>query len=125
METKVQIPKDLLQKHKALLVICNQVYEIEQRLKKAGGDSGMQRNLTKLKDALQELNLIYEDPTGQKYNETRSDLDATISGERTDGLIVVDVIKPIIRCRFSGTDGKEINQIIQKGVVVVQNKEVV
>ena len=113
---KVQVPK-------ALLAICNQVYEIEQRLKKTGIDSGVQRNVTKLKDALQELNLLYEDPSGQKYNETRSDLDATISGERTDGLVVVEVIKPIIKYRLSGAAGQEFNHIIQKGVVIVQNKE--
>lgn len=108
---------------KALLIICNQIYEIEQRLKKLGVDSNMQRNLTKIKDALQELNLLYENPAGQKYNETRSDLNATISGNRTDGLVVVEVIKPIIKYRLSGTEGREFNHIIQKGVVIVQNKE--
>ncbi|MFH1259733.1 MAG: hypothetical protein ABII74_08005 [Elusimicrobiota bacterium] len=110
---------------KALLAICNQVYEIEQRLKKTAVDSGIQRNITKLKDALRELNLLYEDPSGQKYNETRSDLDATISGERTDGLVVVEVIKPIIRYRTSGAEGQEFNYIVQKGVVIVQNKEAI
>ncbi len=113
---QIQIPKPLLG-------ICNQVYEIEQRLKKASVDSGVQRNLTKIKDALQELNLLYEDPSGQKYNETRSDLDATISGDRTDNLVVIEVIKPIIKYRLSGNEGREFNHVIQKGVVIVQSKE--
>lgn len=112
---KVEVPK-------FLIVVCNQLYEIERRLKKVDVDTGIQRNLSKIKDALDEVKIFYEDPIGQKYNETRSDLEATISGERTEGLVVIEVIKPIIKYRLSSIDGKEFSHIVQKGVVIVENK---
>jgi len=68
------------------------------------------------------LGLAYEDPMGQPFNETRTDLEATISGVGTEDLVVVEVIKPIIRSVSNGeTTG--ISRVIQKGIVVVQSRK--
>ena len=59
-----------------------------------------------------------EDPMGQEFKETRTDLDATISGRGTENLIVVEVIKPIVRVGEAA-----FSKVVQKGIVVVESKE--
>src|ERR1043166_9097847 len=100
METRIPIPK-------AILTVLNQLYELEQKLKKQGDPANLARNVGRMKDAFAEeglpsgdqlrIRLVYEDPMGQTFKETRTDLEATISGPGTDNLVVVEVIKPIIR----------------------------
>jgi|HubBroStandDraft_2_1064218.scaffolds.fasta_scaffold512865_1 hypothetical protein len=129
MEIRLQIPK-------SLLTAINQLYELEQKLKRHGDPNNLQRNVSKMKDAFAEeglmmgslggeqhrIGLTYEDPMGQSFKETRTDLDATISGSGTDNLVVVEVIKPIIRAVFRDSAG-EFARLIQKGVVVVESQK--
>ena len=114
MELTVQVPK-------GILVVINQLYEIEHKINKAGDPANMQRNVTKMKDALEESGLTYENPLGQVFKETRTDLEATISGEGTENLVVVEVIKPIIRAIIRER-GAEFTKIVQKGIVVVESQ---
>lgn len=109
---RVEAPKWALQ-------LLNSVYEIEQKLILHGDQGNAKRNVDKIKDTLITEGLFYEDPLGQTFKETRTDLEASISGESTENLVVIEVIKPIIRY------GKpELSQVVQKGIVVVQsNKE--
>jgi hypothetical protein len=117
MEFRIEIPK-------ALLTILNQVFEMEQKLVMNGDQYNLLRNLEKIKDALEHsegFGLVYENPIGQPFNETRTDVEATISGESTENLVVVEVIKPIIRAIFR--DGSaEISKVAQKGVVIVESQ---
>lgn len=118
MEIKIPVSKNIL-------VVLNQLYEIEQKLKKNGDPGNLQRNVNKVKDAfkaLEEFGLIYEDPMNQPFKETRTDLEATISGSGTDNLVVVEVIKPIIRAVIRDGAG-EFSIVIQKGIVVVESKK--
>ena len=103
---------------KWLLALLNQLYEIEQKLKRHGDPANALRNVTKIKDNLEEGGLFYEDPMGQPFKETRTDLEATISGSGTDNLVVVEVIKPIVR---GGT--RSLSRVVQKGIVVVESKK--
>jgi hypothetical protein len=118
MEIRLQVPK-------SLLMAMNQLYEIEQKLKHHGDPHGLQRHVGKMKDAFDALDtfgLVYEDPMGQAFNETRTDVEATISGAGTENLIIVEVIKPIIRAVHRGGPG-ELSKIVQKGIVVVESKK--
>ena len=129
MEIRLQIPK-------SILTVINQLYELEQKLKKHGDANNLQRNVNKMKDAFAEegllmadiggghhrIGLACEDPMGQSFKETRTDLDATISGAGTDDLVVVEVIKPIIRAVFRDSAG-EFARVVQKGVVIVESKK--
>lgn len=101
------------------LTLLNQLFEIEKKLSATeGGDpNNCLRNVVKIKDALQEQGLFYEDPIGQPFTETRTDLEATISGQGTDNLKVVEVIKPIIR---EGTS--DFSRVSQKGIVIVESQ---
>jgi hypothetical protein len=115
MDFSIHIPKPLL-------VVLNQIYEIDQKAKKAGDPVNIQRNVNKIKDAFEEYGLSYEDPLGQPFKETRTDLEATISGQGTENLVVVEVIKPLIRIRIREGSG-EFTKIIQKGIVIVESKQ--
>jgi hypothetical protein len=111
---------------KLYLTLLNHLYEIERKTSGLDEFKKISRNVERMKSAFKaELNgsiddtgLTYEDPMGQPYNETRIDLEASISGEGTDNLIVVDVIKPIIRLE-SAQQG--ISRVVQKGVVIVES----
>ena len=92
---------------KWLLALLNQLYEIEQKLIRHGDPANALRNVTKIKDNLEEGGLFYEDPMGQPFKETR-----------TENLVVVEVNKPIIR---GGTRG--LSRVVQKGIVVVETKK--
>jgi len=107
---QIKIPKELI-------VVINNLFEIEKKISMHGDVANLQRNITKIREAIQDQGLTFEDPQGQSFNQTRADLEATISGEGTEGLYVIDVIKPIIRVNISG-----ISQVIQKGIVVVESK---
>jgi len=102
---------------KTFLTVLNQLYELEQKIKRHGDPALTQRNISKMKDALEEIGLYYEDPMGQAFNETRTDLEASISGAKTEDLVVVEVIKPIIR-----HGPRSFSRVIQKGIVVVESK---
>lgn len=106
-----------------LLKILNNLYEIDRKLSLHGDGGNAIRNIEKIKDAIREVfslgefDIFYEDPMGQLFKETRTDLDATITGDGTDNLYVVEVIKPIIRV---GSDA--FSRVVQKGSVIVQAK---
>lgn len=139
---KTRLPIQKIQIPKSILVVINQLYELEHKLKKHGDPNNLQRNVTKMKDAFAEegmpgdvhgqlhICLSYEDPMGQSFKETRTDLDATISGSGADNLVVVEVIKPIIRSAMRISAGEiseqhkaQFTQVIQKGVVIVESQK--
>ncbi|CAN5289362.1 hypothetical protein BH10PLA2_BH10PLA2_35030 [soil metagenome] len=121
MELRVDIPK-------ALLVVLNQLYDMEQKLKRVNDSNGLTRNIGKMKDAFAEeglalpggsrIRLMYEDPLGKPFNETRTDLEMTIAGPGADDLVVVEVIKPIIRASLK----EGISFVVQKGVVIAESQ---
>jgi hypothetical protein len=107
-----------------LFKILNNLYDVERKLALHGDGGNVIRNVDKIKEAIQEfippeLDIFYEDPMGQLFKETRTDLDATITGGGSENLYVVEVIKPIIRIR-DGTD--TFSRVLQKGSVIVQTK---
>lgn len=102
---------------KYIFVFVNNLFEIEKKIALNGDPGNFSRNIVKMKEALEENGVTYENPEGEPFNETRTDLDASISGSGTENLYVVDVIKPIIRAGASG-----ISTVIQKGIVVVESR---
>ena len=112
-------------KLKQQIQILNQIFEIEKKTLKLNEKNSITRNINKLKDIFENdleknLSFIIENPINQEYKETRTDVEANISGESTENLIIVDVIKPIIRLKQDTN-----NQIIQKGIVIVQDEETI
>jgi hypothetical protein len=100
-----------------LIKIINQVFEMEKKVAAKPEMGSLQRNIDRIKTALEEMGLTYHNPAGEKYNETRTDCDASITGELKKDMVIADVVKPVIF--ETGGSGKI---IIQKAVVLVQNK---
>ncbi len=99
------------------LYILNQIFEIEQKTSKINEKNSIDRNIQRLKNYFENIGIVYYNPVGEKYSETRTDCEASIAGESTDNLIITEVIKPIIRLNQDG-----LTHIIQKAVVVVETK---
>ena len=114
----------LTDKQKVLLEILNQIFEIEKKLSKIDTPHSIARNLNTLKGLFEtklyeaeQGGFFIENPIGTKYDETRLDCEASIAGESTENLHIVEVIKPIIRYKQGGY-----NDLMQKAVVIVQSK---
>jgi hypothetical protein len=95
--------------------IINQIFEIEKKISGDPLEKSLSRNLRRLKSATEEMGFHFHNPLGEKYDITRLDCEAMISGESADNLKIVEVIKPIIYFREGET-----NSILQKAVVVTE-----
>lgn len=100
------------------LVVLNNLYDIERKLALHGDPAHAIRNVERIKEVFQQQGLFVEDPLGLTFRETRTDLEASIIGESTENLVVIEVMKPIIRL----TSGP-VSRVVQKGIVIVQSKE--
>jgi hypothetical protein len=109
------IARQMTEPERRLLVVLNQVFEIEKKLSLHGDPNNLKRNIDRIKSTMEELGFFYVDPTGERFEETRTDLEATISGEGTEHLKVVEVIKPVIR-----GGQRAYSQVVQKGIVIVE-----
>ncbi|HTI60107.1 hypothetical protein [Mucilaginibacter sp.] len=119
MQEQVKIPR-------LYTDIINQIFEIEKKLNLIKESNSIQRNVNRLKECFENLktlsdepmSIIYKDPIGEDYNETRTDCEASIAGTGTENLVIVEVIKPIIYCQLKGQ-----NIIAQKGIVIVEEQK--
>ena len=112
------MPEMLEATDKLLFVLINNLFEIERKNITSNDTINIGRNVERMKEALAGLMLFYEDPMGQPFKDTRTDLDVSISGSKTENLVVVEVIKPIIRRGVL-----EHSRVIQKGIVVVKSTD--
>lgn len=105
------------------LTILNQIFEIENKLKKVQEQNSIQRNIDRLKDFFENevltegQGMSYHNPIGESFNETRIDCEATISGANYQNLEIIEVLKPIIYAQVGNT-----KRVIQKAIVIVQSK---
>jgi len=107
----------------AMIDLLNHIFEIEKKLDRIEEQNSIDRTLQRIKDLFEnglsdDLELVYENPLGEPYDETRTDCEASIAGESTENLYITEVVKPIIRLRRRG-----VNQIAQKGIVIVQSED--
>jgi hypothetical protein len=118
MKEQIKIPKHYID-------LLDQIFELER---KAEAIQTVSRNINKMKEIFEnifstatetEAGLTYHNPIGEPYNDTRTDLEASIAGNSAEDLFITEVIKPIIRYRKGGTA-----LIARKGVVIVESKTV-
>lgn len=112
-------PAPTIEVAKWILQVLNNVCDIERKLALGGDSLNARRNTERIKEAFDSLQIFYEDPMGQAFDETRTDLEASITGAGTEDLEVVEVIKPIVRVHFGD---RSHSRVVQKGIVVVQSK---
>ncbi|ARV17815.1 hypothetical protein AEP_00858 [Curvibacter sp. AEP1-3] len=106
----VEVPKWALQ-------VLNNLCDIERKLSIHGDPGNAKRNVERIKEVFEDQKLFYEDPIGEKFSETRTDIEASITGSGTENLVVVEVIKPIIRA-----GDETFSKVVQKGIVIVESK---
>lgn len=109
-------PTGAIEITKFFLQVLNNLCDIERKLSIHGDPGNAKRNVERIKETFEDEKFFYEDPMGQSFSETRTDLDATITGEGLDNLKVVEVIKPIIR-----VGDRNFSRVVQKGIVIVQS----
>jgi len=109
-------PSTIIEVPKFVLQVLNNLCDIERKIALHGDPGNVKRNVERIKETFEDERVFYEDPMGQSFTETRTDLTATITGEGADNLKVVEVIKPIIR-----VGDKSFSRVVQKGIVIVQS----
>ncbi|MCD6068036.1 MAG: hypothetical protein K0S33_2862 [Bacteroidetes bacterium] len=95
---------------KHLYEVINQLSALESRL---NNNEEYQRYFTRCKQSFGEMGISYYSPINEKYSETRTDVEANITGEGTKHMVITQVIKPVIV-----HDGA----ITQRGIVIVEGK---
>lgn len=100
-----------------ILQIVNQVFDMEKKLEKGNAPTSIKRNIRRIKSSLEDMGIHYHNPIGEAYKETRTDVEATISGNFSHRMFITEVIKPIITKREGN-----LQQIVQNGVVIVEAK---
>ncbi|MBN1349548.1 hypothetical protein JXJ21_09075 [candidate division KSB1 bacterium] len=108
---------------KSFIFILNQIFEIERKVSKIKEANSIDRNIQRLKECFEDgfaekkYSLTYHNPIGEKFDETRTDCEASIAGVSTENLIITEVIKPIIRIKMDGR-----TYIVQRAIVVVEEQ---
>lgn len=113
--------------------ILNQIFELEKKVALLREENSLTRNVNRLKalvendllqgkDAAIQAGLTYHNPAGERYDDTRTDCEASITGTNTENLYIAEVIKPIIFYTYTER-GQTIKTLVQKAVVVVRAKE--
>lgn len=102
----------------SLIPVVNQLFDLEKKLNKLENGQKVQRNLRRMKENLQDLGLFFHDPLGERFDETRTDCEASIAGEDSEDLVITEVLKPIIHLK----NGSQV-QLLQAGLVIVAAKQ--
>ena len=108
-------PNDLVSKW--IIGLLNNLFEIEKKIQVNSEHTNLKRNVERMKEIFADQKVFFENPLGESFSETRTDLEATITGTSTDDLRVIDVIKPIIR-----VGDRSFSRVVQKGIVVVESR---
>ena len=95
------------------ILIINQLFEMQLKIKEAGGEQSFERNFSRLYNIFEEDGYIIQNPTGEAYSETRTDYEASLSGRISSKMKIMRTVKPIIYQRKDGN-----LQLVQKGVVI-------
>jgi len=110
-------PNAIMENTEWILKVLNNLCDIERKLSIHGDPGNARRNVERIKDEFEKQRVFYEDPMGSLFTETRTDIEASITGSGTENLHVVEVIKPIVR-----QGDKQFSRVVQKGIVVVESK---
>ena len=115
-----------VQKNNLLDEIKNKQTKLNAKQQQLNSIEATKRIITKMKDCFyikddisgNEAHYYYKNPIKESYDDTRTDVNAHISGTETDNLIIIEVIKPIIRMEINNQSA-----VVQKGIVTVASKD--
>ena len=98
---------DGAQRLRSLFVVLNQLYEMEQKLKRSGDAANLSRNVGKMKDAFADLGLAYDAHISVAVKTESRDLAGVLSAfeDKIAGEVLADTF---IVNADSAVDGKQI-----------------
>jgi hypothetical protein len=100
---------------KSLFRLLNQVFELGRKTDQLKDNESITRHLRRMKELFeQDFHLTYEDPIGQTFNETRTDVEARVTGDSAEDLVIIETLKPVIRFWHNSRQ----SEIVQKGIVI-------
>jgi hypothetical protein len=100
---------------KPLFRLLNQVFELERKTDQLTDNESITRQVRRMKEIFeQDFQLTFEDPIGQGFNETRTDVEGRVAGDSAENLVIIETLKPVIRFWHNPRQ----SEIVQKGIVV-------
>ena len=99
-----------------LVHLINQLFDLEKKAFSLADGQNLKRPLGRIQNSLERMGYRMENPTGEKFEESRTDYEAKIVGTIGQPLFVREVIKPIIRQISEGR-----TRLVQRGIVIVDS----
>lgn len=99
------------------LHIINQLFEMQCKANELQVSRQFERNFNRLFSVFEEEGYIIQDPTGEVYTDSRTDCEASISGQMSSKMKIIRTLKPVIYQK----KGNEV-QLLQKAIVIAENK---
>ncbi|MFC4261602.1 hypothetical protein ACFOWM_01810 [Ferruginibacter yonginensis] len=99
----------------ATLQIINQIFELQQKINSTTDAAHYERNFNRLFSIFEEDGYIIQNPTNEVYSPTRTDCEASITGDIASKMIITKTLKPIIYQKAAGNI-----QLLQKAIVLVE-----
>jgi hypothetical protein len=97
--------------------IINQLFEMQGKANELNVSHQFERNFNRLLSIFEEEGYIIQDPTGETYTDSRTDCEASISGQIGSKMKIIRTLKPVI---YQKKDNGV--QLLQKAVVIAENK---
>ena len=96
---------------KPLIEIANQLHALEKKMSKDVNAGLYLRHVQRIRQSLEDVGITYHNPEGEKYSDTRTDIEATLTGDVSENMFIKEAIKPIVLYN---------EQIVQAGIVIVE-----
>jgi hypothetical protein len=100
-----------------LLRLINQLFEAEKKAARQESLQPVRKNLERMRQAIEEMGLRIHNPAGERYDELRTDCEASVAGNPGKALFITEVLKPVV---YTVKDGQP--SLLQKGVVIADNQ---
>ena len=101
-----------------ILRIINQLFEAEKKASRTETMQPIQKNLERIRAAVEDLGYRIVNPTGELYHEGRTDCECSIAGDVSRPLYIAEVLKPAVY-EDKPPAGRS---LIQKAVVIADNR---
>ncbi len=108
----------MLTSEKTICHVLNQLHTLQMRCESKIDKDRMRRQFERIYRSFEDLGYFIKNPIGEDYNLMRLDCEASIAGDSSDDLKIVEVIKPIIYFRRERE-----NRIVQPGVVIASSQK--
>jgi uncharacterized protein YkuJ len=101
----------------AIIAVLNQLFEIQEKINNLHENDRFERNMNRLYNICEQEGFEMKNPIQEKFNDSRTDVEANIVGKLGANMMITQVIKP---CIYQTINGQK--TLVQKAIVIVENK---